>query len=160
MKRSILLALAAIVFTAVGVSAQTPEEWQASDARIAEMQELSELPKATKLASIDGLATELHDTAMGTIKITESLKSLMQAPDLALALELSEGIKAEATALSDAVQKVEAVLDEVKGIRNPLQIASATKSVNYSQKAIRLVGEENVFHAKVIVGIIDSLQGE
>lgn len=159
MKKSIIFTAIAAIAINFAAFAQTPEEIQASAARVAQLLELQQ-PKAAKVASVDALAADCDEAAKASVKISEELTKLCQTPDLTTALELSLEIKNEATALADAAKKMETVSNEVKDLKNPLQIAGATKSLNYSRKALQLVGEESTYHGKVIAAMIASLKSE
>ncbi len=163
MKKSIIIAMTAIAAIAINfvAGAQTPEEIKASDERIAQLIELSQkAPKASKVASVDGLAVDSFNAALYAVKASESLKILQVQPTLEAALVLAEEVEVEVKQLADATKKMEAVTEEVKTIKNPLQIANVTAAMNFSRKALQLVGEESVYQGKAVAAIIEKMKSE
>jgi hypothetical protein len=163
MKKSIiytaLTAIAAVAFSAT-TFAQLPESYVESGKRVEQLRELSDLPKETGKPSIDGLAADARSAAAMAVAVSERLVALYNSPNLTDALALGVEITAETLAVKSAVEKIQPATEEMKKEKNPLKAKNLIASVNYSQKALQLVGEENVFHAQAIAEIIKSLENK
>lgn len=171
MKKLIVFALALLV--TANVFAQITEEMKASEARFAKMEKLVTVPKTSGLATIDGLAANCGEIAINAVGITPLLQNMyyrsvgqsndgiidvtVKKPTLVEAVELSSRITAQALLIKDASDKVQGAANEIKAIRNPLQLKSPTSCLNYSKDVLATAGEESVFQLKAIGEIIKTL---
>ena len=154
---------------AVSVSAQTAEEMQASKERAAKLEKLVQ-PKNCGIATVDGLTSAAGLVAVESIQITPLLQGLyyrsigqtedgvtdvtVKKPTLEELTELSARIGTQAAAVAAAMKLVPAAGEELKGVKNPMKLATATKSVKYSKDVLEIVGVESAFQVKAIADMI------
>ena len=154
---------------AVSVSAQTAEEMQASKERAAKLEKLVQ-PKNCGIATVDGLTSAAGLVAVESIQITPLLQGLyyrsigqtedgvtdvtVNKPTLEELTELSARIGTQAAAVAAATKLVPAAGEELKGVKNPMKLAAATKSVKYSKDVLEIVGVESAFQVKAIADMI------
>ncbi len=167
MKKVVLCMMALVC--AVSVSAQTAEEMQASKERAAKLEKLVQ-PKNCGLATIDGLTSAAGLVAVESIQITPLLQGMyyrsigqtedgvtdvtVKKPTLDELMELSARIGTQAAAVAAATKLVPAAGEELKGVKNPMKLAAATKSVKYSKDVLEIVGVESAFQVKTIADMI------
>ncbi len=167
MKKVVLCMMALIC--AVSVSAQTAEEMQASKERAAKLEKLVQ-PKNCGIATVDGLTSAAGLVAVESIQITPLLQGLyyrsigqtedgvtdvtVKKPTLEELTELSARIGTQAAAVAAATKLVPAAGEELKGVKNPMKLAAATKSVKYSKDVLEIVGVESAFQVKAIADMI------
>lgn len=167
MKKVVLCMMALVC--AVSVSAQTAEEMQASKERAAKLEKLVQ-PKNCGIATVDGLTSAAGLVAVESIQITPLLQGLyyrsigqtedgvtdvtVKKPTLEELTELSARIGTQAAAVAAATKLVPAAGEELKGVKNPMKLAAATKSVKYSKDVLEIVGVESAFQVKAIADMI------
>lgn len=167
MKKVVLCMMALVC--AVSVSAQTAEEMQASKERAAKLEKLVQ-PKNCGIATVDGLTSAAGLVAVESIQITPLLQGLyyrsigqtedgvtdvtVKKPTLEELTELSTRIGTQAAAVAAATKLVPAAGEELKGVKNPMKLAAATKSVKYSKDVLEIVGVESAFQVKAIADMI------
>lgn len=167
MKKVVLCMMALVC--AVSVSAQTAEEMQASKERAAKLEKLVQ-PKNCGIATVDGLTSAVGLVAVESIQITPLLQGLyyrsigqtedgvtdvtVKKPTLEELTELSARIGTQAAAVAAATKLVPAAGEELKGVKNPMKLAAATKSVKYSKDVLEIVGVESAFQVKAIADMI------
>lgn len=155
------------LFGAVTVSAQTAEEMAASAKRMAELAEL-QAPKSTGLAQVDALQARVAEIAKETLRISLTLGEWKAAADkgeisasiLPEAIALGEAIAGQTTALTEATQLLPKAAEELKTVKNPMKLKAAKASIDYSKKAIEIIGEETPYQVRTVTEIIRTLKGE
>lgn len=156
--------------------AQTPEELNASKDRYAKLEKLVKKgsPKETGLASVDGLAVGSTAVMAESLQITPLLDNLyarsigetkegvtdvtLKKPTLEECMELSARIAKQALVAKETSERVQNVVSEVKGVKNPMTAGKAVKSLDYSKDVILIVGLESVYQAKAIASIIATIK--
>lgn len=78
----------------------------------------------------------------------------VKKPTLEELTELSARIGTQAAAVAAATKLVPAAGEELKGVKNPMKLAAATKSVKYSKDVLEIVGVESAFQVKAIADMI------
>ena len=167
MKKVVLYMMALVC--AVSVSAQTAEEMQASKECTAKLEKLVQ-PKNCGIATVDGLTSSAGLVAVESIQITPLLQGFyyrsigqtedgvtdvtVKKPTLEVLTELSARIGTQAAAVVDATKLVAAAGEELKGVKNPMELAAATKSVKYSKDVLEIVSVESAFQVKAIADMI------
>lgn len=167
MKKVVLCMMA--LMCAIGVSAQTTEEMQASKERAAKLEKLVQ-PKKCGIATIDELTSAASRVAVESIQITPLLQGLyyrsigqaengvtdvtVKKPTVNELMELSSRIGKQAVAVADATKLIPEAGEELKGVKNPMKLAAATKSVKYSTDVLEILGVESAFQVKAIADMI------
>jgi len=170
MKKSLITATILLSFTFT--FAQTKEEIQSSDARMAKIQKL-ETPKSTSIATLDDLNVTLGASAIESASITPLLKGLyyrsvgestdgvadvtIKKPSLAECQELASRILTQVKTVQTITSSLPLVTEEAKTIKNPLKLAKVASSLGYVKTAVSLLGEETLFQSKAIKSIIQTL---
>lgn len=152
---------------AVGVSAQTAEEMQASKERIAKLEKLVQ-PKNCGLAKVDELTSAAGHVAAESILISSSLQNLHSrltalagnadvtviASMVAELETLSGRIKLQTEAVDKTAQLVPEAGKELKSIKNPMKLKAPTQALNYSKDVLEIVGVETAFQVKAVAEMI------
>ena len=171
MKKLFVFTLA--LFLTANAFAQTQEEMELIKEGLTKVTKLLNLPKITKLSGIDELAQKCKDIADNSVEITPLLENLyyssigenndgvadvsVKKPTLSEAIELSKRISNQTKFIKDAGELLPGAADEIKSIKNPLQIKNATSSLKYSKDVLATTGEQTILQAKAIANIIQTL---
>lgn len=156
MKKWIVLAAASLL--AFGsVTAQTPEEKQASADRIAVLKQPA--PKDCGIDKIDQAVGQCKSVADATVSIADATALLTGEADAAdsaaaTAQKLVEDIKKAATDLAGAAQTVAEATAALKDVKNPMKLKSAKKSMDYVQAVVGAAQEELPYQGKVVAAIV------
>lgn len=151
MKRLIIFAAAALL--AVGtVSAQTPEEKQASADRIALLKQ--DAPKDCGIEKIDAAVAKSKSVAAATVAVSEVTATLTGESQEADLVALAEKIEQAATDLSDAGKVLGQAAAALKEVKNPMKLKSAKKSLDYAQTVVTTAGEELPYQGRVIAELV------
>ena len=155
--------------------AQTPEEMKESSLRAEKLEKLSKkAPKQTEITSIDGLAASTTIVMLESIAITSILQNLyyrsigqtedgvtdvtVKKPTLEECLTLSKRITEQSVAVKATNELIQKAADELKTVKNPMKMAKASKSLDYSKDALGVVGLETTFQLKAIESIIQTVK--
>lgn len=176
MRKILVLAMLVMAGLWSQMSAQTPEELNASKDRYAKLEKLVKKggPKETGLVSVDGLAVGSTAIMAESLQITPLLENLyarsigetkegvtdvsVKKPTLEECMVLSARIGKQALAAKATSELVQNAASEVKGLKNPMAAAKAVKSLDYSKDVIAIVGLESVYQAKAIESIIATIK--
>ncbi len=176
MKRFFMCAILLMASVALNVlMAQTPEEMQASKERYAKLEKaIKKAPKDCNVPSVDGLAASVTLTMVESVQITPLLEGLyyrsvgqtedgvtdvtVKKPTLEECTALSTKIAVQAAAVKAATELVEPAAKELKTVKNPIALAKATKSLDYSKDALAVVAEETAYQTKAIASIIETIK--
>lgn len=151
MKKLIVFAALALLLTGV-VSAQTPEEKEASADRISVLRQ--DAPKDCGIDKIDAAAGKCRSVAAATVAVSEVTAALSgDAADTDL-MTLTERIRQAATDLSDAGKVLGEAAAALKEVKNPMKLKSAKKSLNYAQAVVTAAGEELPYQSKVVATLV------
>lgn len=172
MKKLFLLIAATTLLYTAGVQAQTKEDVRAAKARCEKLEKLK-VPKASGSSQIDELMRKTEASSKESMEITPLLLSLyyrsqgqtaegvadanVEKPTLAECTVLSLRIGKHAVAVKEAAEKMQGATSELKEIKNPLKLKSASSCMSYSTDALSIVGEESVFQSQLIAEIIKSI---
>lgn len=167
MKKVVLCMMALVC--AVGASAQTAEEMQASVERAARLEKLIP-PKECGIPTIDGLTTDAGLVAVESVQITPLLQGMyyrsigqtedgvtdvtVKKPTLDELMELSVRIGAQALAVTDATQRISAASEELSKIKNPIKLKAPAACVKYAKDVLEIVGVESAFQVQTIADMI------
>lgn len=155
--------------------AQTSDELKESSLRMEKLEKLSKkAPKETGIASIDGLAGSTTLVMVESIAITPILNNLyyrsigqtedgvtdvtVKKPTVEECVTLSQRITEQSIAVKATNELVKKAADELKTEKNPMKLAKATKSLDYSKDALGIVGLETTFQLKAIESIIETVK--
>lgn len=164
-----MLFFAAIVLFAGSIFAQNVVDIQKSLERISQLQQL-EAPAACKNEKIQALATECTKIA-DALKVNAPIlhkyyyhlngqnekgeaDANVTTPTVEELLIVSKNINDEAKALEKANKLLPDATQALKEVKNPMQLKSAKKSYDYSQKVLQLAIEENTAEIKLIADLI------
>lgn len=150
MKKWIVMAAAALL-TAGTLSAQTPEEKQASADRIAVLKQ--DAPKDCGIQEIDQAVGKCKSVADGTVAIADATGALTGETEVD-PVALAERIKGVAGELSGTAQTMADAVAALKGVKNPMKLKSAKKSLDYAQNVVKAAGEELPYQGKVVAAMV------
>ena len=153
--KKFLMCAAALLMAVTAVSAQTPEEKEASAKRVEQLK--SEAPKACGVAEIDD-AAKTAETVAATVEVadftalldgaTPSAEQILRATEL---LQRIEGTSGELKQLTEALGKATSSL---KSLKNPMKVKSATRSVSYVKTVLENATPELPYQAKLLGAIV------
>ena len=154
--KKFLMCAAALLMAVTAVSAQTPEEKEASAKRVEQLK--SEAPKACGVAGIDDAAKTAETVAAATVEVadftalldgaTPSAEQILRATEL---LQRIEGTSGELKQLTEALGKATSSL---KSLKNPMKVKSATRSVSYVKTVLENATPELPYQAKLLGAIV------
>ena len=146
--KKFLMCAAALLMAVTAVSAQTPEEKEASAKRVEQLK--SEAPKACGVAEIDDAAAtvEVADFTALLDGATPSAEQILRATEL---LQRIEGTSGELKQLTEALGKATSSL---KSLKNPMKVKSATRSVSYVKTVLENATPELPYQAKLLGAIV------
>lgn len=152
--KKFLMCAAALLMAVTAVSAQTPEEKEASAKRVEQLK--SEAPKACGVAEIDDAAKTAETVAAATVEVadftalleTPSAEQILRATEL---LQRIEGTSGELKQLTEALGKATSSL---KSLKNPMKVKSATRSVSYVKTVLENATPELPYQAKLLGAIV------
>ena len=131
------MCIVALLCAAVAV-AQTPEERAASEERIVVLTQLS--PKDCGVKEIDDAVAACESVAGVTVAIAGTTSVLSDGPaDLA---ELAVRVESAVKSLSEAGAMMAEATGALKGVKNPMKLKSAKRSVDYAQSVSTAASEE------------------
>lgn len=159
-----LLLSIVLLMAGLTVSAQTPEELQASLERIAKLEKLQQ-PNSCGLQSVDRLTDETGKSALEAMAISAVVHKLHKRVedkdiDAQLAAELSDlytRIESQSKSVETISNLVPEASKEVSQIKNPLKMKEPAKSLNYSKDALKIVSEETLFQGKAVAAMIQAV---
>lgn len=151
--KKFLMCAAALLMAVTAVSAQTPEEKEASAKRVEQLK--SEAPKACGVAEIDDAAKTAETVAAATVEVadftalldgaTPSAEQILRATEL---LQRIEGTSGELKQLTEALGKA------TSSLKNPMKVKSATRSVSYVKTVLENATPELPYQAKLLGAIV------
>lgn len=154
--KKFLMCAAALLMAVTAVSAQTPEEKEASAKRVEQLK--SEAPKACGVAEIDDAAKTAETVAAATVEVadftalldgaTPSAEQILRATEL---LQLTRGPLDALQQLTEALGKATSSL---KSLKNPMKVKSATRSVSYVKTVLENATPELPYQAKLLGAIV------
>ena len=145
--KKFLMCAAALLMAVTAVSAQTPEEKEASAKRVEQLK--SEAPKACGVAETVAAATvEVADFTALLDGATPSAEQILRATEL---LQRIEGTSGELKQLTEALGKATSSL---KSLKNPMKVKSATRSVSYVKTVLENATPELPYQAKLLGAIV------
>lgn len=150
MKKLIVFAAAALL-AAGTVWAQTPEEKEASAARITVLKQ--DAPKSCGIGKIDAAVGKCKSVAEATVAVSEVTAAFSGDTDGVDLVELTGRIKQAATDLSDAGKVLADAAAALKEVKNPMKLKSAKKSLNYAQAVVTAAGEELPYQGKIVAAL-------
>ncbi|NDV65964.1 hypothetical protein D0T60_12025 [Bacteroides sp. 224] len=167
-----------LVLLATGnLSAQTPEDVQASKERCEKLEKM-EAPDKVGVEAIDQLADEATAMLQEALAITQEIEKFNarlrgEEVEGEEATEAEEGeifpsekhceallkrIEKQGTAAASLGTTALNALQDVKKLKSPIKIAKGTKSLKYSQAVVKLVAEEAVYQAKATTAILQTVK--
>ena len=148
--KKFLMCAAALLMAVTAVSAQTPEEKEASAKRVEQLK--SEAPKACGVAEIDDAAKTAETVAAATVEVADFTALLDGAtPSAEQILRRIEGTSGELKQLTEALGKATSSL---KSLKNPMKVKSATRSVSYVKTVLENATPELPYQAKLLGAIV------
>lgn len=151
MKKWIVFAAAALL-TAGTLSAQPPEERQASAERIAVLKQ--DAPKNCGIQEIDDAVSKCKSVADGTVAIAEITGALTGESAGFDPVEAAERIEKTTTDLSDAAKVLGEAAAALKEVRNPMKIKSAKKALDYAQSVVTAAGGELPYQGRIVAALV------
>lgn len=151
MKKWIVFA-AAVLLAAGTLSAQTPQEKQASADRIAVLKQPA--PNNCGIQKIDDAIGKCKSLAEGTVAIADMTAALNGEGEGFDPVAAADRIKKASTDLSDAARVLGEAAAALKEVRNPMKLKSAKKALDYAQSVVTAAGEELPYQGKVVAALV------
>lgn len=146
MKKNLLLALA-LLFGATCTMAQTPDEAQASVDRVAILKQ--EAPKDCGVPEIDDVVAKCKSVGNVTVGIS-ALTATLAGDDAAALTDLYTQIETATKDLAGIAPMLGNAATALKGLKNPMKVKSAAKSLDYAKEVVKTAGEELVYQGKLV----------
>lgn len=152
MKKFLMCAVAMLFMGSVAATAQTPEEKQASDERIAVLK--ADRPKDCGVKEIDDVVAKCKTIADATVAIADATAVASGEKSLPNGEELLAKVESTIKELTDVGTLMGGAASALTSVKNPLKLKSATKSLNYAKDVVAAASEELPYQAKLIKNLI------
>lgn len=156
--------IAVFILSAGIVNAQTDSEADESKSRIAELLSIG-LSATSGIEDLDNFVEAVQSASDESVSISKSLDSMTQRmdegsniPSITEVTELSTRVNGLVSSTTEASKlSVDAVksLKEVK--KNPLKIASATKTLNNAKDALEIIVKESTYQVKTVSSLLKAV---
>lgn len=153
--KKFLMCAAALLMAVTAVSAQTPEEKEASAKRVEQLK--SEAPKACGVAEIDDAAKTAETVAAATVEVadfTALLDGATPSAEQIRATELLQRIEGTSGELKQLTEALGKATSSLKSLKNPMKVKSATRSVSYVKTVLENATPELPYQAKLLGAIV------